>query len=177
MSANELRALVNAEHPHGNPNFWDVTQLDHSLYIYHGLQDRYDKIVFPDISYWDTSNMKNLVTIFQNSSIILNDESYFPDISTKVVKTGKNSSYIAWDVSNATNMSKMFKNTNLNPDISNWNVSNVTNMYEMFSQTNKFNQNISRKKIKLDGYDEYEAWDTSNLKNASGMFQDATSFD
>ena len=25
MSANELRALVNAEHPHGNPNFWDVT--------------------------------------------------------------------------------------------------------------------------------------------------------
>ena len=73
----------------------------------------------------DTSNVTNMVGMFNNAPV------FNSDISN-------------WDVSNVTNMRYMFESAlAFNSNISNWNVSNVTCMNYMFNNAQVFNQNLT----------------------------------
>lgn len=78
-----------------------------------------------NISFWDTSNVTTMQSMF-NGAIFFNN-----DIS-------------GWDVSKVTNMSDMFRGAAaFNADISIWNTTSVESMYSMFLGARVFNQNIS----------------------------------
>ena len=69
---------------------------------------------YSGINLWDTSNVKNMNSMFCYAE-------YF------------NENISSWNVSNVTNMSSMFNGaSSFNQDISSWNVSNVKDMYRMF---------------------------------------------
>jgi len=90
-----------------------------------------------DISDWNVSNVKSMVSMFKNSN-------FNGDIS-------------GWDVSNVENMSWMFGESKFDDDISNWDVSNVKNMTCMFANS-KFsgkNGSISDWNTKNVNYMEY----------------------
>lgn len=80
---------------------------------------------FTGISKWDTSNVKNMSSMFYNM------ENFNEDISS-------------WNVEQVEDMSYMFEGADkFNQDISDWNTSNVTNMRGMFYEASSFNQDIS----------------------------------
>ena len=79
-----------------------------------------------DINSWDTSNVRNMDSMF------FNNDQFNYDIS-------------AWDTSSVESMYNMFSyNDAFNQDISQWNTSNVTTMQAMFSYNTAFNQDISQ---------------------------------
>ncbi|WP_159947528.1 BspA family leucine-rich repeat surface protein [Polaribacter septentrionalilitoris] len=79
----------------------------------------------PNINSWNTSNITNMWSMFQNAS------NFNSDISN-------------WDVSNVTQTRYMFDYaTKFNQNISSWNVSKVETMQEMFDQARSFNQDLS----------------------------------
>ena len=78
-----------------------------------------------DISHWDTSNVKNMGNMFQQTS------AFNQDISS-------------WDTSKVSHMGLMFYlAVSFNQNINNWDVSNVKNMSSMFQQTSSYNQPIN----------------------------------
>lgn len=79
-----------------------------------------------DISKWDTSNVKDMSFMFQNS--------FF------------NGNISKWNTSNVLLMACMFKGSKFNKSILNWKVSKVRNMCCMFSDS-IFNKNISNWQI------------------------------
>ena len=89
--------------------------------------DRKQRIVakYGEISNWDTSNVTNMESMFEEASSFnqpLND----------------------WNVSNVTNMRSMFSNaTSFNQPLNDWNVSNVTDMCYMFRNATAFNQPLN----------------------------------
>ena len=93
-----------------------------------------------DISYWDTSNVTDMSTMFKDNDI------FGQDLGT-------------WDVSNVTNMKEMFRGSRFlnNNSITAWDVSNVTDMVMMFKDSNDFNQDIS-------------VWNTSSVTTYTRMF-------
>ena len=102
-------------------------------------------ISLPDISKWNTSNVKDMSFMFNGCNSLIS----LPDISN-------------WNTSNANDISGIFKGCNLLislPDISKWNTSNVKDMNEIFSGCNSLISipNISK-------------WDTINVQNMSSMF-------
>ena len=79
----------------------------------------------PDISKWDVSRVKRMLSMFAGA------ESFDGDIS-------------AWTVSRVTDMSRMFAGATIfNSDIKKWDVSNVKSMYNMFWGAKSFNIDIS----------------------------------
>jgi len=79
-------------------------------------------ISLPDISKWNTNNVKNMSYMFSNCKSLIS----LPDISK-------------WNINNVTNMSFMFYNCSSLislPDISEWNTDNVNKMSFMFSNCN-----------------------------------------
>lgn len=79
----------------------------------------------PDISKWNTSNIKRMDRTFQWC------ENFNCDIS-------------GWDVSNVIDMDFMFVGCKkFNQDISCWDVKNVESMAYMFKDCSNFNQNLS----------------------------------
>ncbi len=123
-----------------------------------------------NISAWDTTNVTNMSSMFQNSSLGVTHELNLWDVS-KVVNMSSmfdgsdfNGYIYAWDTSSVTNMSNMFKNVNeFNQSIANWNTGNVIDMSHMFRDATSFNQNLS-------------SWDISSVTTTSHMFYNATSF-
>ena len=76
-----------------------------------------------------------------------------------------------WNISRVTSLEKLFMNTkDFNEDISRWNTYKVTNMDFTFYQAIKFNQDIGSKVINEGQYNEYTAWDVSNVTTANCMF-------
>ena len=114
----------------------------------------------PDISKWDTFNVKNMSYMFSNCENL-------PDISK-------------WDTSNVTNMSYMFYQCKNIPDISQWNTSNVTNMDFMFyhctnlpdiSKWNTSNvTNMDFMFYECKNIPDISKWNTSNVTNMNSMF-------
>ena len=94
-------------------------------------------ISLPDISKWDTSEVKNMSKIFSNCIKLAS----LPDISK-------------WNTGNVLDMSKMFYNcSSLStfPDISKWNLNNIPNTDKMFYNCSSLSSspNVSKlKKIK-----------------------------
>ena len=102
---------------------------------------------YGDINTWNTSNITDMSSLFNNKS------TFNSDISN-------------WDVSNVTNMNAMFYGATIfNQDISSWNVSSVIFMNYMFRNAYAFNQPIGLWGQK-----------TINVKDTSYMFANARSF-
>lgn len=141
----------------------DVSNIDTSDIIDMSYLFLNNKTFNQDISKWNTSNVKKMVSMFENS--IFNR-----DISR-------------WDVSNVTNMESMFRGSSLfNQDISLWNVSNVINFNNMFLGSTLFNQDISLWNISNALYmskmflnaksfnQNLSNWNFSNVKSMIGIF-------
>lgn len=76
-----------------------------------------------------------------------------------------------WNISRVTSLERLFMDTkDFNEDISRWNTYKVTNMDFTFYQAIKFNQDIGSKVINEGQYNEYTAWDVSNVTTANCMF-------
>ena len=104
----------------------------------------------PDISKWDTSNVKNMSSIFSNCESLLS----LPDISK-------------WNTSNVIDMSYMFfgcKSLSFLPDISKWNTSKAINMKGMFEKCYSLNSLIDISK-----------WNVSQVINFDFMFHECMS--
>ena len=124
-----------------------------------------------DISYWDTSRVANMESIFEWATSFdqnLNnwDVSNVTNMRFSFLSASSfNQPLDKWDVSNVTTMSSMFyEATSFNGDIVSWDVSNVTDMDYMFYNASSFNQAIS-------------SWDVSNVTDMSYMFNRASKFD
>ena len=109
-------------------------------------------ISLPDISEWDTTNVKDMSFLFCDCRSL---ES-LPDISK-------------WNTSNVENMKELFGIcTSLEslPDISKWNTSNVKNMSFMFSGC-----------ISLISLPDISKWDTTNVTDMNHMFESCSSLE
>ena len=112
-----------------------------------------------DLSCWDTSNVINMMSMFEfagnfnNGGVALNWDDGF----------GVNA-----------NLSRMFRETgySFNQDISSWNTSNVQKMNSMFDRNYVFNngQGAGQSTASLN------TWDTSNVDNMFAMFFRSGSF-
>ena len=130
-----------------------------------GGNNPYDGI---DVTSWDTSNVTNMHSMFNNNSAFNQDignwdTSNVTDMSLMFYENSVfNSNLDGWVI--APNVNSMFRgNTAFNQDIGNWDTSNVTNMYSMFWDSSVFNQDIGN-------------WDTSSVTNMSYMFHNSTVF-
>ncbi len=134
----------------------------------------YDTTIFStfngDISLWNTSNVVNMVDMFNKATDFNGDISGWnvakvTDMNNMFREASVFNQNIGnWNVSNVVNMVDMFNQaTNFNGDISGWNVSNVTNMRNMFSQATNFNRNIS-------------GWNVAKVTDMSNMFFEANAF-
>ena len=128
-------------------------------------------ISLPDISEWDTINVKNMSYMFYNCIALKS----LPDISKWNTANVTNMSYMfyncmalkslpdisKWNTANVTNMSHIITRCPLEslPDISKWNITKVTNMSGLFSG---FRSLISLSDI--------SKWNTTNVKDMSYMF-------
>ena len=122
-----------------------------------------------DITFWDTSNVTNMGSMFNQSnnfnqnisnwdtSKVTNMESMFRAVS------GFNQDLSSWDTSKVTNMRGMFEYVNGNPNITSWDTSKVTDMSYMFFDTDNFNQDIGD-------------WNTSSVTDMTQMIKYATTF-
>lgn len=100
-----------------------------------------------DISLWDTSNVKNMRSMFNTA------KNFNYDISL-------------WDVSNVNNMYCMFNNAyKFDCDISSWDVSSVVDMRHMFSGAKNFKQDLNSWKVKKGAV-------TTSMFNNSGIEKD-----
>ena len=131
---------------------WNTSNITNMSSIFNNNVSGSSLISLPDISKWDTSNVTDMSFMFQNCSLL----SSLPDISR-------------WNTSNVKNMISMFNGcsslTSL-PDISQWKTSNLTYMKSMFSGCKSL--------IKLP---DLTKWDTSNATNLSHLFQNCSSLE
>ncbi len=103
-----------------------------------------------DISFWDTSNVTNMASMFESTSSFNSNISLW-NVSNVSNMNGVfsgasafNQNISTWDVSNATKMNSMFLNTSsFNQPIGGWNVGKVTVMNRMFSGSTSFDQDLS----------------------------------
>ncbi|WP_303662274.1 BspA family leucine-rich repeat surface protein [Williamsoniiplasma luminosum] len=123
-----------------------------------------------EITYWDTSNITDMSSLFTavvnfNQDISGWNTSNVTDMSKMFIGAYYfNQDISKWDTSKVTNMKQMFDYAaTFNQDISKWDTSKVTDMSGMFVNANSFNQNIS-------------GWDTSNVMDMGGMFYLASHF-
>ena len=123
-----------------------------------------------DISYWDTSNARDMSMMFYtasafNQNINSWDTSNVINMSYMFASaTSFNQPIGSWDTSKVKNMSDLFNfEISFNQNIGSWNTSSVTNMSNMFNSAISFNQSL-------------EDWNTSNVTNMRSMFYYASEF-
>ena len=176
---------------YGHISTWDVSNCTSFYYLF------YNKSTFnDDISGWDTSNVTTMGSCFQgcsafnqdiskwNTSKVTTFEFMFYDahafnqnIGTKEVSVN-GVTYTAWDTSSVTSTHRMFYTSSVNMafnngdsgDIGNWNTSAVTHMNLMFFKCTSFNQDITTKKVTVNGVT-YTAWDMSNVTTIETMLR------
>ena len=115
-----------------------------------------------DISKWNTSNVKSMESMFDNSLFkgdiskwdVHNVENMWAMFSDSIF----NSDISKWNVRKVKNMSFMFHKAKFNQDISKWDVQNAENLAYMFNES-KFNQDISK-------------WHIRSGANTNEMFKD-----
>ena len=147
-----------------------ITNMSHMFAVF--PSDRNCLKLLPDISEWDTKNVKNMSSMFHFCSSL---ES-LPDLSkweTKNVKDMNNMFKFChllktipgiseWNTKNVKNMGHIFDNcSSLEslPDISKWDTKNVKYMYNMFYNC-----------IKLQSLPDISKWNTKNVEYMSCMF-------
>lgn len=130
------------------------------------------KNINPDVSKWDTHNVKNMGRCFYycenfNSDVSGWDTSNVTDMTEMfaMCRKLKDVSFSNWDTRNVERMGSMFFN---DPDfegngLENWDVRNVKSMMNMFGWCVSFNCDLS-------------GWETNSLRYMSGMFSHCRKF-
>lgn len=128
-----------------------------------------------DIGYWDTSNVTNMVAVFEEAQFFNQDIGSWDTASVETMTRMFRKSFSfnqdigLWNTSNVTSMSAMFVDAiSFNQNIGGWDTSNVTNMGNMFAKytavsPSTFNQDIG-------------GWDTSAVLHMGGMLYNASEF-
>lgn len=128
-----------------------------------------------DIGYWDTSNVTNMVAVFEEAQSFNQDIGSWDTASVETMNRMFRKSFSfnqdigLWNTSNVTIMSAMFVDAiSFNQNIGGWDTSNVTNMGNMFAKytavsPSTFNQDIG-------------GWDTSAVLHMGGMLYNASEF-
>tara|TARA_R110001599_G_scaffold144644_1_gene326382 strand:+ start:634 stop:4059 length:3426 start_codon:yes stop_codon:yes gene_type:complete len=115
---------------------------------------------------WNVKAVNNFSYAFHNIAYNSRTSSFNQDIS-------------GWDMSGATNLSQMFwRNTTFTGSVSTWNISNVTNIGSMFRGANAWmnkQYSLSSSYQNHPTRGEYIAWDTNNVTNMFGVFQNEIS--
>ena len=146
-----------------------------------------------DISFWDTSNVTNMMYMFSNTGF--NQDISIWDTSNVTsfrcmfcYATDFNQNIGSWNTNNVTNFRSMFYETSaFNQDIGNWNTSNVTSMRTMFQNNTNFNKDIGRwdtSSVTIMDWmffgttfnQDIGNWETSNVTTMESMFAGATAF-
>ena len=122
-----------------NLNDIDTSNITDMSYLFDTDDGKLQKLSdngYFDISDWDVSNVKNMVSMFANShfdgDISEWDVSKVKDMGAMFYFSYFNGNISNWDVSNVENMSSMFIYSHFMGDISEWNVRKVKNMNAMF---------------------------------------------
>ena len=126
---------------------YEINQIDNLSYLF---DDCNDLISLPDISRWNTLNIKDMSYLFSNC-ISLN---CLDDISK-------------WNTKNIINMAYMFNNLKSLlsfPDISNWDISNVISIKNLFSNCES-----------LSSLPDISKWNTSKVEDLSHLFSNCKS--
>jgi len=126
---------------YGHISYWDTSGVTNMNSLFN------EKTTFnDDISRWDTSNVTTMYKMFRLTY------SFNQNIGTKQV-TVNGVTYTAWDTSKVTNMEEMFYRARVfDQDIGSWDTSNVTTMKALFREALVFNKNIG-------------SWNTGNVTN------------
>jgi surface protein len=165
---------------------WDTSRVTSMNRMFYGCW-----MFNQDIGKWNTTNVTDFGSMFMfarrfncgtGTPAPYNSTELAKNIDTKVVTVGNNT-YLAWDTQNAQYMAKMFEDATyssttegFNKPIGNWNTSKVVTIEDMFRQTERFNQDITTRKVTV-GSTTYFAWDTLEMTNMKGVFFGATDFD
>jgi surface protein len=161
---------------------WDTSEVINMKFMFQCAKD-----FNQDIGNWNTSKVEDMKFMFFGSS------KFNKNINTKKVSPPDEDPYLAWDTSKVRNMTSMFSNAiEFNSPIENWNTSKVEDMKFMFASVDwngtnlckhaKFNKEIKRKAVTFQGIGAdsinvaYSAWDTSEVKYMTKMFQCAKDF-
>jgi len=132
-------------------NLSNFSNLDTSYVLDMSSLFRYCKCLeLPDISNWNTSNVRKMAFMFCECSSL----KFLPDISN-------------WNTSNVEDMKLIFSScSSLQslPDISKWNTSNVFEMCSMFGECSS-----------LQSLPDISKWDTSNVFGMNFMFSNCKS--
>ena len=120
----------------------DMSNLFNNFGSYGIKLKRLSKNGYFDISDWNVSNVKNMHTMFYESSFDGDlsdwDVSNVEDMCDMFAYsdfTGKNGSISGWDVRNVEDMEGMFYSSGFNGDLSDWDVRNVKYMDSMFNNS------------------------------------------
>ena len=156
----ELKEIIKNAGKKENLNYLDVS----SITDMSGLFRDYGYDFDGDISEWDVSNVKNMASMFEESSFNRDiskwDVSNVEDMSGMFAYSIFNGDISKWDVSNVKNMSNMFYSSKFIGDISNWNVKKVRNMSYMFAES------------KIKRCKDLEKWNIDDeYCNIDGMFE------
>ena len=128
------------------------------------------KKTYGPISYWNTSNVTNMQSLFEEASDFNEDISNWDTSSVETMRAmffgaeSFNQPLNSWNTSAVKDMSHMFANAeSFNQPLNTWNTSSVETMSGMFKNAFDFNQPL-------------DDWNTSAVKNMTGMFRYASSF-
>ena len=182
----------------GNIGVWDVSNVTDITSMFSKAGYNAEEINL-NLSDWDTNNLEKMYSAFEylgyNSDEVVLDVSNLnilkvTSLSNVFNKVGYNALSVnvkglaTWDTSNITSMSSLFNEMGYNTSelkiegISEWNTTSVTNMAHMFLRTgcnaNIFDTgDLSTKTVTKSDGTTYTAWDVSNVKDASWLFDGA----
>jgi|TARA_R110000744_G_scaffold373354_1_gene485486 surface protein len=149
------------------------------------------------VSAWDLSLCENMVAVFEDCSVFVDDISNW-NITSALTRidyafyrcTNFNSNISSWDVSSVTDMRSVFASTELfNQPLNSWDTGNVTTMQNMFNSATSFNQPIGNWDVSSVTDMRYmfprayafnqplNSWNPANVTNMYGMFELANAFD
>lgn len=139
-------------------NEWDISNITSLRNLFRNFSPNVKTLTIPDISKWNTSNVRNISNMFGKSAS--SSAPYVENVGYPNTLNLNN-----WDTSNISNMSGVFNRVKkLNIKIGNWNTEEVENMEAMFREIDEINIDL------------IENWNTIKVKNMEAMFKNNITF-
>ncbi len=150
---------------YGHIATWDVREVTDMSRVFKG-QSFMGTLGVLDLSFWDTSNVKNMREMFHgyhgNVEVGMWDTGKVTDMSGMFAEAREFNGDIGnWDTGEVENMARMFENASqFNCAIGNWNTSKAQHTGMMFKDATEFNQDLA-------------TWKLDSLKDFDFMFRGA----